>query len=201
MIPAGLIAVVRASSTEECRTIVAGLAAAGVPAIEITMTVPGALEIVRDIRDSGVTIGVGTVLDVMTCQRAIEAGAKFIVSPVTDASVLSAAHEADIEYVAGALTPNEIYNAVLLGADAIKIFPIGLVGGPSYLKAILEPLPGLRTVVSGGIAVADISAYRAAGAYSICIGGAFVNRAAAQAGDVEGVRRHALSVVSAYNQS
>jgi 2-dehydro-3-deoxyphosphogluconate aldolase/(4S)-4-hydroxy-2-oxoglutarate aldolase len=201
MIPAGLIAVVRASSMLECRTIVTGLADAGVTTIEITMTVPGALEIVRDLHDSSSTIGVGTVLDSATCRLAIEAGAQFIVAPVTDSSVLAVAHELGIEYVGGALTPNEIFLALQLGVDAIKIFPIGSVGGPAYLKAILEPFPGLRTVVSGGIAVADMAAYRAAGAHSICLGGAIVDRDAARAGDIEKVRRHASLVVAQFQES
>jgi 2-dehydro-3-deoxyphosphogluconate aldolase/(4S)-4-hydroxy-2-oxoglutarate aldolase len=111
--------------------------------------------------------------------------------------VLAVTHELGVEYVAGALTPNEIYQTVQLGADAVKIFPIGPVGGVTYLKAILEPLPGIRAVVSGGVGVADVEAYRSAGAHSICLGGAFVDRVAARAGDVAGVRRHALKVMDA----
>jgi len=201
VIPEGLIAVVRASSTEECRTIVTGLVAADVPAIEVTMTVPGALDIVNELRDASAVIGIGTVLDVATCQEAVASGARFVVSPVTDPAVLQAAHDLHTDYVGGALTPSEIQSASLKGVDAIKIFPIGMVGGPAYLKSILEPFPGLRIVASGGVAIADIGSYRAAGAYSICIGGAFIDRNAARAGDVEGVRRHARSVVEAFERS
>lgn len=199
MIPSGLIAVVRASSSTECRTIVNGLLAAGVAAIEITMTVPGALDVLNEFRDAPGHIGMGTVLDEKTCRQAIEAGAQFIVSPVTDIGVLHAAHDLRTDYVGGALTPSEIRGATLMGVDAVKVFPIGMVGGPAYVKAILEPLPDLRLVVSGAVAVNDIVAYRDAGAYSICIGGAFIDREAARSGNIEAVRQHARKVVDTYN--
>lgn len=144
-----LIALVRSESLDECRTIVNGLAQAGVPGIEVTMTVPGATEALRQVTGSISTIGAGTVVDAESCQACIDAGARFIVSPVTDLAVLDQARRGGVPYVGGALSPSEILASLRTGCDAIKLFPISAVGGPGYLRAVREPFPQLRAVVSG----------------------------------------------------
>ncbi len=198
MVPTGLIAVVRASSREECRTIVTGLVKGGVPTIEVTMTVPGALEVVRELAGAGATVGVGTVLNLEDCAGACAAGAEFLVAPVTDLDVLGAARRAGVAYVGGAFSPSEVLAAMRAGVDAVKIFPAGAVGGPAYVKALREPFPELRAVVSGGVGPEDVAGYIAAGAHAICMGGALVDRAAALAGDVERVAAHARRIVDAF---
>ena len=141
-------------------------------------------------RDTTV-LGAGTVLDRRACGQAIAAGARFVVSPVTDPPVLEQAHRDGVPYVGGALTPTEVLASMRAGADAVKLFPVGSVGGAAYLRALREPLPALRAVVSGGIGAADAQGYLAAGAHAVCLGGALIDRAAAGRGDVEAVAARA----------
>ncbi|MCU1495262.1 MAG: kdgA1 [Acidimicrobiaceae bacterium] len=198
-VPSGLIAVVRAASGAECRTIVRGLADAGVEAIEITMTVPGAVSVLAELAGMTATIGAGTVLDVEACRACADAGAAFIVSPVTDEPVLDVAHANGIPYIAGALSPNEVVAGLRLGVDATKLFPVGSMGGPAYLRALREPLPEIKAVVSGGIGVTDVESYVAVGAHAICMGGALIDRSAARAGDVDAVAAHARKILEVVN--
>lgn len=197
MVPGGVIAVVRASAAAEGRTIVRGLIEAAVPAIELTMTVPGAVDILGSfMAGTGTVLGAGTVLDPQECADCVAAGARFIVSPVTEAGVLERAHRSGVPYVGGALTPTEVVASMRVGCDAVKLFPIGAVGGVSYLRALREPLPGLRAVVSGGIAADAAAGYLAAGAHAVCLGGALIDRDAARRGDAAGVAAHARRVMS-----
>lgn len=199
MVPAKLIAVVRAATAAEGRTIVHGLIRAAVPAVELTMTVPDAVAIISEFAGaalrSGTALGAGTVLDARDCAACADAGATFIVSPVTDLDVLEEAHRRGVAYIGGALTPTEVLTSMRAGSDAVKIFPVGAVGGPGYLRALREPLPALRAVVSGGIAAAQVSAYREAGAYAVSLGGALIDRAAARRGDIEAVADGARQVM------
>lgn len=201
VVPAGVIAVVRAATVEECRTVVRGLIRAEVPAIELTMTVPHAVALVRefapDLADAGAgtALGAGTVLDSAQCAACADAGARFIVSPVTDVSVLEEARRRGVAYVGGALTPTEVLASMRAGADATKLFPIGSVGGAAYLRALREPLPELRAVVSGGISADEAVGYFAAGAHAVCLGGALIDRDAARRGDVIAVEAKARRVM------
>ena len=205
-VPGGVIAVVRAASAAEARTIVHGLGRAGVPAIELTMTVPDAVRIIAEfagsdlVSETGTVLGAGTVLDPAEAVACARAGARFLVSPVTDAAVLGEAHRWGVPYVGGALTPTEVLASMRAGTDAVKLFPVGSVGGAGYLRALREPLPGLRAVVSGGIAAGEVGDYLAAGAHAVCLGGALIDREAARRGDVGGVAawaRAALDRISA----
>ena len=198
-VPAGVIAVVRAPTAGQARAIVRGLILAAVPVVELTMTVPGAVRIIAEFAASalsrGTVLGAGTVLDPEACSACAAAGAAFIVSPVTDPAVLARAHDRGVPYVGGALTPTEVLASMRAGSDAVKLFPVGSVGGAGYLRALREPLPGLRAVVSGGIAAAEVPGYLAAGAHAVCLGGALIDRAAARRGDVDAVAAHARRVL------
>lgn len=200
MIPRGLIGVVRTSSVDACRVAVEGLIKANVPAIEITMTVPGALEIIGEYAHAGLTasIGAGTVLDADACKRAISAGAAFVVSPATDPEVHDVARAANVPYVPGALTPVEVVAAMRLGIETIKIFPVGSLGGAPYIKTLRDPFPTLRPVVSGGVETREFGAYLEAGVHAICLGGALIDHEAAFAGDVEAVARRARTVLQEF---
>jgi 2-dehydro-3-deoxyphosphogluconate aldolase/(4S)-4-hydroxy-2-oxoglutarate aldolase len=140
-------------------------------------------------------LGAGTVLDPEACSDCAAAGAAFIVSPVTDPAVLARAHDRGVPYVGGALTPTEVLASMRAGSDAVKLFPVGSAGGAGYLRALREPLPGLRAVVSGGIAAAEVPGYLAAGAHAVCLGGALIDRAAAGRGDADAVAAHATRVL------
>lgn len=200
-VPTGLIAVVRAGSAAECLTIVRGLAEGGVSVVEITFTVPGAVEVIAELvaeagATPGLVVGAGTVLDAAQCAAAIEAGSAFVVSPVTDLEVVAEARRASVACVGGALTPSEVLAAMRAGVDAVKLFPIGSAGGPSYLRALREPFPGLRAVVSGGVRPEDVPAYLESGAHAVCMGGALIDRRAALAGDVAAVAERAAKTLA-----
>lgn len=200
-VPSGVIAVVRAATAAEARTIVHGLVRAAVPAIELTLTVPEALTILAEATravapGSGTVLGAGTVLDRRACEEAVAAGARFVVSPVTDPPVLEQAHREGVPYVGGALTPTEVLASMRAGVDAVKLFPVGSVGGPAYLRALREPLPALRAVVSGGIGAGEVRDYLAAGAHAVCLGGALIDRAAASRGDVEAIAARARQALA-----
>jgi 2-dehydro-3-deoxyphosphogluconate aldolase/(4S)-4-hydroxy-2-oxoglutarate aldolase len=126
----------------------------------------------------------------------IDAGASFIVSPVLDEGVLAAAARCAIPAIPGALTPNEILQAHRAGAAAVKVFPIGSVGGVAYIRSINEPFTDIPLVVSGGIQIADVSAYLAAGCRAVCLGGALIDRAAAKAGDIGTVTAYARAILA-----
>jgi 2-dehydro-3-deoxyphosphogluconate aldolase / (4S)-4-hydroxy-2-oxoglutarate aldolase len=196
-----VIAVVRAASAQECRTVLRGLIRAEVPAVELTMTVPDAVTLIREFAAyladarAGTVLGAGTVLDSAQCAACVEAGARFVVSPVTDVSVLEEAHRRGVAYVGGALTPTEVLASMRAGADATKLFPVGSVGGAEYLRALREPLPELRAVVSGGIPADEIAGYFAAGAHAVCLGGALIDRQAARRGDATAVETRARRVM------
>jgi len=212
-VPGGVIAVVRAATAEQARTIVRGLIRAAVPAIELTMTVPDAVALIGEFAGPGrepeaetvlgtqavlgtqTVLGAGTVLDAAGCAACAAAGARFIVSPVTDPAVLAEAHRWGVPYVGGALTPTEVLASMRAGSDAVKLFPVGAVGGLGYLRALREPLPDLRAVVSGGISAAEAGGYLAAGAHAVCLGGALIDREAAGRGDADAVAARARRVL------
>ncbi len=173
----GVIAVVRAQKREQVLPLSRALVEGGVIAVEITMTTPSAIEAITETkRELGVNvlIGVGTVLDSETCRRAIEAGAEFVVSPITKAELVEAAHALDRPVMLGALTPTEAQTAYELGSDFIKLFPAdGL--GPSYIKAIRAPLPHLKIVPTGGVDLRTAADFIRAGCVALGVGSSLVS--------------------------
>lgn len=173
----GAIAIVRTQSAEAVKPLVEALMAGGLNAIEITMTVPGALEIIRETRKTfgeNILLGAGTVLDVKTCKAVIEAGAEYIVTPITRTELVAAAHALDKPIALGAFTPTEAQTAHEAGADFVKIFPAdGL--GPNYIKNLKAPLPHLRIVPTGGVTVQNVGEWIRAGATAVGVGSALVS--------------------------
>ena len=173
----GIIAVVRARGAEQIVPLAVALIEGGVRAVEITMTTPGALETIpaaqQAIRDRGV-IGVGTVLDEPTCTAALEAGAEFVVSPITRGALVPIARAADRPIMLGAYTPTEAQLAHEAGADFVKIFPAdGL--GPGYMKSLLAPLPHLRLVPTGGVDLKTAGDFFKAGCAALGVGSSLVS--------------------------
>ncbi len=185
----GVVAVVRASSSEQLVEVAKALLAGGVDCIEITMTTPNALKVIGDCRSAvgEAMIGVGSVLDADTARRAIDAGAQFVVSPVFNPEVIQAAHAADLPVVPGAFTPTEILNAANAGADIVKVFPGGQFG-PKYFKAILAPMPHLKLSPTGGVDLNTAADWIAAGAVTLGIGSALVTKSALASGSLGEVR-------------
>lgn len=169
----GIVPVVRAESAEMAHRAVVVVRQGGIPIVEITMTVPGAVDLIRSLsKDIGgeILIGAGTVLNAETAQECVEAGAQFIVSPALDLNTIASCKEMKIAIMAGALTPTEIFTAWSAGADLVKVFPAGAVGGPSYFKALKGPFPNIKLVPTGGVSLKTAAAFIEAGAEALGVG-------------------------------
>jgi 2-dehydro-3-deoxyphosphogluconate aldolase/(4S)-4-hydroxy-2-oxoglutarate aldolase len=168
----GIIPAIRLASNEDARFAAQALYRAGLPIAEITMTVPGALdlisELLRDFPD--IVVGAGTVLDAETARRAVDAGARFITSTGIDISVVGLAVEEGVLALPGALTPTEIINAWKAGADFVKVFPCTTLGGDSYIRAVKAALPQIRLIAGGGVQQHTAGHYITAGASAIGVG-------------------------------
>jgi 2-dehydro-3-deoxyphosphogluconate aldolase/(4S)-4-hydroxy-2-oxoglutarate aldolase len=168
----GILPSVRVTSQEEARFAAESVYAAGIPVVEITLTVPGALELVSDLakRHSGLAVGFGTVLDEESARRCIDAGARFLTSPGFVPEVVAYAKKADVVVFPGALTPTEIIAAWKAGSDFVKIFPTAPVGGADYVRAIKVPLPQIPLIVTGGVNQLTAFDFILAGASAIGVG-------------------------------
>lgn len=190
IVEVGIVPVVRASSEQKACMAAEAVAAAGIPIVEITMTVPGALEVIASLRRNmgeHVLIGAGTVIDSDMARQCLAAGAQFLVSPGFDAATVQCAREADTIIMAGAMTPSEIIAAWRAGADFVKIFPCSAVGGANYIKAIRGPLPDVPLVPTGGVNLNTAAAFIKAGAVALGIGGELVSSAALERGDAAAI--------------
>jgi len=188
IIEVGVVPVVRASSGLQAMSAARAVCDGGIPVVEMTMTVPGAVgviaELSRAIGDQ-VLIGAGTVLDVDAARACVEAGAQFLVSPGFDAKTVQFARERGILIMPGALTPTEVITAWKAGADFVKIFPAGSVGGPSYIKALKAALPQIPMIPTGGVNLSTAAQFLAAGAAALGIGGELISAAAMKEGNYQ----------------
>ena len=184
----GIVPVVRASSSREACLAAEAVCEGGIPIVEITMTVPGAIEVIRELAKScgsEVLIGAGTVLNAEDARRSFDAGAQFLVTPgFSRATVEFAARESKL-IMAGALTPTEIIEAWTAGADLVKVFPCGQVGGAKYIKALKGPLPQVAMVPTGGVNLSTAAEFIEAGAAALGIGGELVQAEALKSNKLE----------------
>jgi 2-dehydro-3-deoxyphosphogluconate aldolase/(4S)-4-hydroxy-2-oxoglutarate aldolase len=167
------------------RRAVAAILKGGISVLEITMTVPGAVRMIEELSaevDPEVIIGAGTVLDAQTARACIDAGAQFIVSPALDLGTIALCGQQGILVMPGVLTPTEVVTAWTAGADFVKIFPAGAVGGASYLKALKAPLPQVKMVPTGGVSLQNAATFIKAGAEALGIGGDLVDTKALREG-------------------
>jgi 2-dehydro-3-deoxyphosphogluconate aldolase/(4S)-4-hydroxy-2-oxoglutarate aldolase len=175
----GLVPVIRTSSADDARFGVEEVAQAGVPIIEVTMTVPGAIEVIREIVKNvpEVIIGAGTVLDERTARECIKAGAHFISNPALDIpTVQMVAENPDVLMMSGALTPTEILAAWKAGADFVKVFPCSMVGGDNYIRTLRRPFPDIPLIAGGGVTQQNAAHYLLAGACALSIGKELIPR-------------------------
>jgi 2-dehydro-3-deoxyphosphogluconate aldolase/(4S)-4-hydroxy-2-oxoglutarate aldolase len=182
----GIIPVIRASSAQLAIRAADAVCAGGITVIELTMTVPGAIEVIAQlVRSVGseVLIGAGTVLDSQTAQRCIDAGAEFVVSPGFDLETVRTVKAAGKLMMAGALTPTEVITAWKAGSDFVKVFPCGNVGGAKYIKALKAPLPDVPLVPTGGVNLETAADFIRAGAAALGIGGELVLPSALSSGN------------------
>lgn len=180
IINCGVVAIVRVASAQEAVEVCRAIAKGGVKPIEITMTVPGAIDAIKEfksiVRDD-VLVGAGTVLDPETARAAILAGAEFIVSPTLNLKVIEVCHRYSIVVIPGAFTPTEILTAWEAGADIVKVFP-ATVGGPKYLRDIKGPLPQVKLMPTGGVNLENTPDFIRAGAVAVAAGTSLVDQKA-----------------------
>jgi len=184
----GLIPVLRARSAEQAHAVVKAMLAGGVTVVEVTMTVPGAVDLLRDLKreyGNDVLLGSGTVTAAAEAAATIEAGAEFVVSPSLHADVIAATKAAEKVSIPGALTPTEVITAWRAGADYVKVFPCSALGGASYLKSLLAPFPHIQLIPTGGVTLATAESFLRAGARALGVGSDLVNLAAVDAGEPE----------------
>jgi 2-dehydro-3-deoxyphosphogluconate aldolase/(4S)-4-hydroxy-2-oxoglutarate aldolase len=178
-----LVAVVRSKSAEEAFEIARAAADGGIKFIEITFSVPGALDVIKHLAArKDIHVGAGTVLAPQQAERAIVMGAEFIVSPSLELNLIGLCHTANVACFPGAATPTEIIAAARVHADLVKIFPADLVGGPDFIRQMQGPFPDVRFMVSGGVSFKNVSEYVQAGVTGICLGSAYLGNLLAKNG-------------------
>ena len=185
----GLIPVLRAKSVAQGRAVVDAMIAGGVTVVEVTMTVPGAIDLLNELRNQyspkDLLLGSGTVTTADQAQATIDAGAEFVVSPSLHPEVIAVTKKNGRISCPGALTPTEAITAWNSGADYVKIFPCSAVGGAAYLKSLLAPFPHLKLIPTGGVTLATAESFIKAGARALGVGSDLVNLAAVEAGHPE----------------
>src|SRR5258706_2902124 len=194
----GIVPVVRAASAAEALDAVEAIRAGGISILEITFTVPGAVQIIGDLTKrlgDEALIGAGTVLDADSAKACIDAGARFIVSPSLDIPTIETCRKLGIPIFPGALTPTEIVTAWKAGADAVKVFPCNAVGGASYLKSVKAPLPQIELVPTGGVSLKTAADFLNAGAMALGVGADLVDLAALRKGDGAAITEKARQYV------
>jgi len=169
----GVIPVVRATTADEAMRAIDAIREGGIAVLEITMTVPNAFSVIQQVTTrfgNDALVGAGTVLDPETAKACISNGAEFIVSPSLNLETIAFCREHDVAVMPGALTPTEVVNAWNAGADFVKVFPAGAVGGASYLKALKAPLPHIELVPTGGVSLKTAADFIRAGAAALGVG-------------------------------
>jgi 2-dehydro-3-deoxyphosphogluconate aldolase/(4S)-4-hydroxy-2-oxoglutarate aldolase len=194
----GVVAVIRANTADEAIKVSKAVLAGGIPAIELTFTVPGALNVLEELnktfKQDELILGAGTVLDAVTARLAILAGATYIVSPGFDEETAQMCNLYGVPYMPGCLTITEMLNAQKAGSKIVKLFP-GSAFGPSYVKAVRGPLPEIQIMPTGGVSLDNVQEWVKNGVVAVGVGGELT--APAKNGDYEGVKQNAIAFVEA----
>jgi 2-dehydro-3-deoxyphosphogluconate aldolase/(4S)-4-hydroxy-2-oxoglutarate aldolase len=184
----GLIPVLRARNAGQAHAVVQAMIAGGITIVEVTMTVPGALDVLKELKSeygAKLLLGSGTVTTPKEAEATVEAGAEFVVSPSLHPDVIAKTRALGKLSIPGALTPTEVITAWRAGADFVKVFPCSAVGGASYLKSLIAPFPHLKLIPTGGVTIETAAAFLQAGARALGVGSDLVNLAAIDAGTPE----------------
>lgn len=185
VLDSGAVAVVRMADSGRLVRVAEAIAEGGVTAIEITMTTPDALAVIeavsRDLGDA-VTVGVGSVLDAETARQAVEAGARYVVSPVFKPEIIDEAHRLGVPAMPGCFTPTEILAATEAGADVVKVFPADVLG-MAFFRGVLAPMPHLKLMPTGGVSLTNAGDWMRAGAVAVGVGSALFDKEAIARGD------------------
>jgi len=199
-----LVPVLRATSAELAIKAAAAIEAGGVSLLEVTMTVPGAIDVISAVIKSSqgrVVVGAGTVLDPETARACIIAGARFVVSPALNLGTIEVCRRYSIAVIPGALTPTEIVTAWEAGADIVKVFPCGSLGGPKYLAALKGPLPQIELIPTGGVSLSNAADFLAAGACALGVGRDLVDSSALAKGNLDVITENASKYAAVVQQA
>ncbi|MDQ0618437.1 bifunctional 4-hydroxy-2-oxoglutarate aldolase/2-dehydro-3-deoxy-phosphogluconate aldolase [Arthrobacter globiformis] len=203
IVKSGALLIARLDSADEAYRVAEAAIEGGIRAVEVPLTVPGALGVIERLTDKygeqGIVIGAGTVLDAEAAFAAISAGARLLVSPQLNPKMIAAANRYQAVTASGAFTPTEVVDTLEAGADIVKLFPAEL-GGPSYVKTILAPLPQAPIMPSGGVTPENVSAWFAAGVTAVSVG-SFVTKATQGTGDYGLVAQAARTFLDAINDA
>jgi 2-dehydro-3-deoxyphosphogluconate aldolase/(4S)-4-hydroxy-2-oxoglutarate aldolase len=194
----GIVAIIRMKDPGKVRAVFDAIGEGGVRVIEVTMTVPGAIELIGQLAASlpqGFVLGAGTVLDAETARRVIGAGARFVVSPVFRRDVIDACHALDAAVMPGCFTPTEILDAWDAGADVVKVFPATALG-PTFIKDVRGPLPQIKLMPTGGVTLDNAGDWIRAGAVAVGVGTALLDKAAIAGGNYAALRANAAKIVA-----
>ncbi|MGB2713286.1 MAG: bifunctional 4-hydroxy-2-oxoglutarate aldolase/2-dehydro-3-deoxy-phosphogluconate aldolase [Vicinamibacterales bacterium] len=195
---AGIVAVIRIKEPERLKAVVDAIAEGGVRVLEVTMTVPNAVRLIAELAPrmpAGFLLGAGTVVDAETARQVIDAGARFIVSPVFRQEVIDASHARDVSAMPGCFSPTEILNAWDGGADVVKVFPATALG-PGYIKDVRAPLPQVKLMPTGGVTLDNAGDWIRAGAVAVGVGTSLLDAKAIAAGNYDVVRSNAERIVT-----
>lgn len=204
MISEGLVPVIRVSSAQEAIDVADAIKEGGVTLIEITMSVQGAIDVIKELNQKykdEIVLGAGTVLDPETGRAALLAGAQFIVSPTLNLDLIHLAHRYSAVVIPGTMTPTEILAAWNAGADMVKVFPAAQLGGPEYIKAIRGPLPQILLVPTGGVNLQNAGAFIKAGAAALGVGGELVDKKAIKEKKFDVITENARAFLKAIREA
>jgi 2-dehydro-3-deoxyphosphogluconate aldolase/(4S)-4-hydroxy-2-oxoglutarate aldolase len=193
----GIVAVIRLRDPGKLRAVVDAIVTGGVRALEVTMTVPGAVELIRGLAPTlpdGFLLGAGTVIDAATARAVIDAGAQFVISPVFRREVIAACHERGVPVAPGCFTPTEILDAHEAGADIVKVFPATTLG-PQYIKDVRAPLPQLKLMPTGGVSPDNAGDWIRAGAVAVAAGSSLLDAKAIESGRFDVITANARRFV------
>lgn len=202
ILASGVVAVVRMPDSQKLIRVVEAIREGGITAIEITMTTPNALDVIAEVARSmsdAVEIGVGSVLDAATGRRAIDAGARYVVSPIFKREVIDVAHEHGCPVMPGAFTPTEIQAATEAGADVVKVFPADIVGMP-FFKGVLAPMPHLKLMPTGGVSLTNAGDWIRTGAVAVGVGSALLDKKAIAEGNFARLTENARTLRSSVEE-
>lgn len=198
IIDCGAIGILRTSEPDRLVRAVEAIREGGIPVVEVAMTTPGALEVIEKVArrmsgDEEFLLGVGSVLDAEAVRRAVDAGARFVVSPIFKEEIVEVAHSQGVPVLPGAFSPTEIQVAHEAGADFVKVFPASILG-KGYCSSVLSPLPHLRLVPTGGVSLAGAGEWIEGGASAVGVGSALLDKRAVAEGDFEQLTQNAYTL-------
>lgn len=193
----GIVAVIRMKDPAKLRAVADAIAEGGVRALEVTMTVPGAIDLIRAMArtlPAGFLLGAGTVTDAATARAVIDAGASFVVAPVFRPETIAACHERDVPAIPGCFSPTEILAAHECGADMVKVFPATALG-PQFIRDVLAPLPLVKLMPTGGVTIDNAGEWIRAGAAAVGLGSALLDAQAIESGRYDAITANARRLV------